>query len=560
MKVTGKLIISYLIIAFILIGVGSFATFGLSKLNNNGKDMYEDRLIPINHLANLIGFAEETMVVMLSSVLTEDSSMIGTANEYMAEVDTILKDYGNRQMDTQEVEIFETVNIEWNKFKTLTNENINLIKEGQFEEAEIGINKATTPFYNVSANLEKLAMLNEELAKKLQEQNQVNYEKTSLSIIISSIIAVILAILIGLFMGRGIGGPLRYISNQMKKISEGNLTGKEMMLKRKDEIGQVAYSLDMMKNNLKTIIKDVSAASENLSNQSEELTQSSHEVTEGSNQIAMTMQELSDGSESQANHTGDLSQVMDSFISKLQDANINGKDIHQSTNDVLFMTTEGSKLMKNSVEQMGIIDHVVMNAVKNVKGLDIQTQEITKLVNVIKDIAEQTNLLALNAAIEAARAGEHGKGFAVVADEVRKLAEQVSSSVMDITAIVQEIQKESSGVVDSLQEGYGEVKKGTAQITKTGETFQNISYAVNEMISKIKTITINLEDISQDGQMMNASIQEIASVSEESAAGIEQTAATIDLARSSMEEVAQSSSYLAKLAEELNGLVLKFKV
>src|SRR5690625_4595817 len=116
--------------------------------------------------------------------------------------------------------------------------------------------------------------------------------------------------------------------------------------------------------------------------------------------------------------------------------------------------------MSQSVEQMKRIDLIVSNAVEQVRGLDQKSDEISKLIQVVKDIADQTNLLALNAAIEAARAGEHGKGFAVVADEVRKLAEGVTRSVLEITSIVNSIQKETDDVVSSLNNGYKEVKGG----------------------------------------------------------------------------------------------------
>ena len=177
----------------------------------------------------------------------------------------------------------------------------------------------------------------------------------------------------------------------------------------------------------------------------------------------------------------------------------------------------------------------------------------------IKDIAEQTNLLALNAAIEAARAGEHGQGFAVVADEVRKLAEQSSHSVMNITDIVTSIQNESSMVVTSLRDGYKEVEQGTEHIRTTGQTFSEISTAVIDMVDHIKTISANLSDIAANSQEVNGSIQEIAAISEESAAGIEQTSASSEQSSSAMEEIAASSNELAKLAEDLNGLVHRFK-
>ena len=145
--------------------------------------------------------------------------------------------------------------------------------------------------------------------------------------------------------------------------------------------------------------------------------------------------------------------------------------------------------MNGSTQQMSAIDQIVKDSVKNVTQLNTRSQEISKLVVVIKDIADQTNLLSLNAAIEAARAGEHGKGFSVVAEEVRKLAEQTASSVTEITDIVRNIQEGFDVVTKSLENGYTEVEKGTAQIETTGKTFQDISQSIADIVESFNNIS-----------------------------------------------------------------------
>jgi methyl-accepting chemotaxis protein len=251
---------------------------------------------------------------------------------------------------------------------------------------------------------------------------------------------------------------------------------------------------------------------------------------------------------------------MESFVSKVIEASDNGDFIQQSSGSVLHMTTEGIEMMDSSTKQMAIIDSIVHEAVGKVEGLDKHAQEISAIVSVIQDIAGQTNLLALNAAIEAARAGEHGKGFAVVADEVRKLAEQSASSVTTITEIVGRIQNESTLVSTSLQSGYKEVEAGTLQIKTTGETFGQISSAVSEMVQRIQIVTENLAVISLNGQEMNGSIEDIAAISEESAAGVEETSASSQEASGAMEELAMSAEDLSSLAEDLNKRIQQFKL
>ncbi|WP_420827531.1 methyl-accepting chemotaxis protein [Amphibacillus cookii] len=203
---------------------------------------------------------------------------------------------------------------------------------------------------------------------------------------------------------------------------------------------------------------------------------------------------------------------------------------------------------------------MVNESVLKVQGLDSQTREINKLTKVINDIAEQTNLLALNAAIEAARAGEHGKGFAVVADEVRKLAEQVTVSASDITEIVTTIQSESSVVTDTLQSGYKQVEQGTTEMTKTNDKFNEISYSVTDMVGRIDTVSSNLLTILESSEEMNTKIQKIAAISQESAAGVEQVSASSQQTSVSMEEVVNSSDELAKLSEGLNDIIREFKL
>ncbi|GAE32565.1 methyl-accepting chemotaxis protein [Alkalihalobacillus hemicellulosilyticus] len=375
-------------------------------------------------------------------------------------------------------------------------------------------------------------------------------------------IAVLLVIVSAFFLANWLAKPIKQVSNHLNILANANFTQAVPgnLMKRKDEIGVLANATSKMQDSLIDVIKSVFGASDKLSSNSEELTQSASEVTDGSKQIASTMQELSSGAESQANSSGTISELMEGFVEKVTEASNSTQHMRKESKGIIEQTEEGKELMGQSVAQMDMIHQIVQGAVEKVRGLDQQSKEISKLVEVIQGIAEQTNLLALNAAIEAARAGEHGKGFAVVANEVRKLAEEVTSSVGDITNIVNGIQKGSNEVTSSLQNGYQVVEKGSKQIVVTGERFAGINQSVSSMATMIESISSQLTEIADDSEKMSQSIEEVASVSEESAASIEQTAASSEQLLGSMEEVTNSADQLARLAEDLTMKVSHFKI
>ncbi|MEF7496993.1 methyl-accepting chemotaxis protein [Lysinibacillus sphaericus] len=391
-----------------------------------------------------------------------------------------------------------------------------------------------------------------------------DFNKPAASILKLTMIVIGVAIIIGVLViwqyASSMAKPINRVVQAMERFAEGDLTQESMSIRSKDEIGKLANAMNQMQSKLKDMIHNIAQASDLITTSSKELSQSANEVNMGAEQVAITMNELASGAEGQAHHSNELTSLMERFTADLRETNQYGEHIHQSSFEVLGLTNEGSQLMTSSNSQMKKIDSIVQNAVEKVKNLDAQAQEISKLVVVIKDIANQTNLLALNAAIEAARAGEHGKGFAVVADEVRKLAEQVGYSVNDITTIVTNIQQDFDVVTSSLEDGYQEVKDGTTQIKATSETFTTISDSINDVVESVQLISKNLSKVTDDGQKMNSAIQEIAAVAEESAAGVEQTTATTEQTSSSMEVMAGKSAQLSTLAIELKTLVAQFKL
>ncbi|MFS0576560.1 methyl-accepting chemotaxis protein [Sporosarcina sp. 179-K 3D1 HS] len=556
-SIRGKLVFAFSLVILLVILMGIYNNVSIQKINSDTENIVNEEI---------------QLLIANQQLETSMANRISTARGYVLEGDPTFKERFTEYTETgkhyEAIAREIGVTQEFDELIAQTVQWRNAVVETVFEEYDRGnterarenLVKLTPMVREIMDGYNHLATQSLQLIEEKGDA-VISNGKSTLSIVTTiTILVVILSALFSYITASLISKPIRTVMERVQAIAKGDLSQEPLITKSQDEVGRLVESTNEMNDNVRNLLTQINEVSATVSSQSEELTQASHEVSVATEQVVSTMQELSSGIEEEAVSASELATTMESFTSKVGEADEKGDQARQSSQEVLQMTSEGSRLMENSTAQMTKIDQIVQEAVQKIQGLDAQSQEISKLVEVIKDIADQTNLLALNAAIEAARAGEHGKGFAVVAEEVKKLAEQVSVSVSDITGIVISIQNESSTVAESLIQGYEEVETGTQQILSTGETFQQIHGAVAEMAVHIQVVSANLSDIAANSHQMSSSIEQIAAISEESAAGVEQTSASAQETSSSMEEVAGSSVQLAKLAEELNYLVRQFKI
>lgn len=379
------------------------------------------------------------------------------------------------------------------------------------------------------------------------------------SLIVSSII-IIFSILVGAFLIKSITSPLKTVMKRLQEIASGELSKEPINSNGKDELAALINTTNNMNVQLSELVSNVIHVTQQVSTQSGALTETSLAVKDGAAQISSTMNEMATGTEAQASNASELSHDMTEFAQTIEEMAETSEKVTSGTNQTLQMSEHGYELMTVSTDQMKKIHETVKQAVNRVRQLEVQSSQISKLVEVINQIASQTNLLALNAAIEAARAGEHGKGFSVVANEVKSLAEQVHTSVDEITTIVNGVQAETLAVANILEKGYEDVELGSNKISETQNTFIDMIQQLTTINGDIEGVLVNTKEISARAYAMTTKVQEIAAVSEESAAGVEETAAATQEVNASMEDVSSSAEHLSSLANQLLNATKKFKL
>ena len=358
---------------------------------------------------------------------------------------------------------------------------------------------------------------------------------------------------------RSILQPIRNLILTSEKISNGDL-GVKVDTSSNDEIGKLSKSFLIMVENLQSVISNIQSASERVSSSSEELIASADQTTVGTKQVTEAIQEVAAGAEQQtlkieANNAA-LEEVLQGVL-RITTSSQSVSDIAQET---IHEAEIGGKYVKSSLEQMEFIHASVLESNNVIQSLSNRSQEIGKILDAISDIANQTNLLALNAAIEAARAGEHGKGFAVVADEVRKLAEQSQQSAGQISVLISSIQQDTVQSVEVMNEVSKNAEQGLTISTETSDKFDVIMNRMNMMTPQIEEVSAVVQQISAAIQEVSASANELVVIAKESSATSEEVAATTEQQLASMEEITIAAKSLTNMAEELQSIIDRFNV
>ncbi|CAH2214643.1 methyl-accepting chemotaxis protein [Tepidibacter aestuarii] len=386
----------------------------------------------------------------------------------------------------------------------------------------------------------------------------INPDKYAVHLLISACCIIYVTMTFSYVFINNIKNNIMHMENAINNIAKNNLDI-DIVSVSSDEIGNMSRKLHQMKENLKKLIINISKESENIYTYSVNLTETINETVKSISEVSYVINELSSGATNQAQD----SQI---GVSKLCDL---GKKINN--------TTENSNIVKNSAEQVdkaskeGFESMIVLKDKFNInanlstemsndiKLLAAKSSEIVHIVDTIKSIASQTNLLALNASIEAARAGKHGQGFSVVAEEIRKLATESDNATKEVETIIDEMQKQMQITESSIQKSNILVQETSNSVENVAKSFNKIEEMILISVKQVNDLSNNILQINEYKETVFGSIENIASIAQESAASTEEVSSSMEQQRYTVEEVSIISSNLEKTAHYLKEEVNKFR-
>lgn len=559
-KMFGGFILVLLLL--VVIGItGIIQMYGLGSKIDEASKVWVPKVTLLGSLDTQLSDIERQLLqVMNEPIPGEVGRLEENLIQSMKDFSTAQKKYPAMITSVQEKKNFEDLENIWASIQKKIPVIIQAKKDGKRYEQLIYFRDAHSDYLIASSLIKDFVQRNKtDVANGVKEAEHFYTTGITFTIIVSGL-AILVGLAIAYIISQMISRPMAMIARQVKQVTEGDLQVEPLTTKLRDEVGDLIRTFNQMTANLRTVIGQVSLNSHQVAATSEQLAAIAEQTVHSSMQIADSIQEVAAGSEKQivaveqsTRAAEQIKEGMDNIASSMDQAT-------ESSQAAADKAKAGNRMVGRVVEQINQIDLKVSGSAEIVAFLGTKSHEIGSIVSMITDIANQTNLLALNAAIEAARAGEQGRGFAVVADEVRKLAEQSASASGRISQLISQIQAETEKAVVSMKEGTIAVSEGKHLVQEAGEAFKEILVAVDQVLDQVKEVAAVVDQVEGGANTMVDSIQHIAKVTAASQQSSEEVVAATQEQSASMQEVAASTDNLAKMSERLQQTIGNFRL
>ena len=533
LKMRTKLLAGFLFMVVIALAIGVVGFVNTTKISDAMNAMYQGEQLHSTRLQGLSTAFQrmhsEFLLVVLARTEEERMASAQKAEIRNEEVRKFAKEVEMGIRTEEEKTAFKTFSDAINVFSTQREEVVDLVTSSRLNKAkDLLYSNVETTRRLMHESLVKLVDINLESSRVAAEQASTTAEQAKVAIVVVLGLGVLLGLLFGVFVARSVSQPIKAIVQSVENADLNTVFKSD----RKDEIGDLMKSFDRFVETLKeTLTRVIEAAAA---------------VASASAEISAGTEEMAAGAQEQSSQAADVSSAMEQMTRTILENSKNAAGTTETAKSARVAAERGGKVVQESINAMRKIAEVVLKSASTVRALGKSSDQIGDIVSVIDDIADQTNLLALNAAIEAARAGEQGRGFAVVADEVRKLAERTSTATKEIAEMIKKIQTDTTDAVVSMEAGTKEVNEGIRLADDAGNALSEIVEVFHRVTEKVAQIAAASEQQAASSEQISKNVEAISSVTHETASGIQ--------------EIARTAEDLNRLTESLQTLMGRFKL
>ena len=542
LKISVKLIASFAIMALITVLVGYFGISGIRTINTNTQHILNKNVPGVKHLLTIERDVQKTLASERSMMFTNVKSdffkeLVSTHQAALQYSEYSLNEYIKIASTKEEKALIKELETAFKEWKGITFRVVQArstdTREGRSEAIDLTLSIGKQKFDTMRGVLERLVDINIEMAEKAERASHSIYTASFMKLSIITAACLFLGLAFGYLISRVIKTSICQMLNMLKDIAggEGDLT-KRLEVSSKDEIGELAKWFNTFLDKLHNIIGKIADSTSRLASATEELSATSSQITVGT--------------EKQSSQTEQIATAMEEMSATVIDIARNASEAAEAAKGATAKADKGGEIVRNTVEGMNRIAGAVRQSASTIEALRSSSEQIGEIIGVIDEIADQTNLLALNAAIEAARAGEQGRGFAVVADEVRKLAERTTKATREIAEMIKSIQADTGGAVSSMEAGSQEVENGVGLANQAGESLLQIVEGVNRVTDMVQQIATSTEEQSAATEEISSNVESVATATRETTSGVEQSATAVH--------------QLSELASNLKSIVDQFKL
>jgi len=548
--------------------VGTIGIYGMYQMNDTSNMVYEQDVIPLNQLSELRfdaqGYRTDVAFAVSARTPEERQKFLADIIQKNKDVEEHMANYEGISKSNQDSDSWKQFKAAWNDYVESSKVTIQAIAEGRIEEARAHMYDVDESKHMSAGDIiQKLvnSKMDEVNMHSTVTSNEIFKKATRISVILV-VIDVLVSFVIGWFLSRALGKMMRNFVHNANEIASGdigqrkkapwkawNREGAELL----KAFGDMGISLRA------TITKVVDMASQ-LAQTAQEMRLGAEQSAHAAEQVASSATEIANDAEMQVQEMTQNHDRISLMIDELNQTEQDAEKVNLASSRSAELSRNGNIALGQVVKQMDEIESQVHSLSQVIGDVDEKSEEIAKTVQIIDSIAQQTNLLALNAAIEAARAGENGRGFAVVAEEVRKLAEQVQTSLVDISQRVQEMQRASRSAHQGMKTSVDSVNQGSAYLKEISNQFTVILGSVEESAGLAQDIETTVQKVQQDGEQIKIGMQNVVNQAESTSAGTQTTAAAAEEQNASVEELFASAESLNDLAKDLKQLMDYFKL